>query len=52
MKQGFMMPKVTTNWKKFRSPETKFWMVSYVECLHEWQYLIVAVQHITSLIQP
>ncbi|CAK8543609.1 unnamed protein product [Lathyrus sativus] len=37
MKEGFPLPPVTIDWKKFRSPTTTFWMLGFAGCLQHWQ---------------
>ncbi|CAK8562017.1 unnamed protein product [Lathyrus sativus] len=39
MKEGFPLPPVTVNWKKFRSPAATSWMIGFAGRLQHWQQL-------------
>ncbi|CAK8533253.1 unnamed protein product [Lathyrus sativus] len=39
MKEGFPLPPVTVDWKKFRSPAATSWMIGFAGCLQHWQQL-------------
>ncbi|CAK8561903.1 unnamed protein product [Lathyrus sativus] len=39
MKEGFPLPSVTVDWKKFRSPAATSWMIGFAGRLQHWQQL-------------
>ncbi|CAK8573991.1 unnamed protein product [Lathyrus sativus] len=40
MKEGFPLPPVIVDWKKFRSPAATSWMLGFAGCLQYWQQLM------------
>jgi len=51
MKQGFPMPEVTLDWKKFCLPEATSWMAAFDGRLQQWQCLAPVVPRITGVIE-
>ncbi|CAK8567881.1 unnamed protein product [Lathyrus sativus] len=39
IKEGFSLPPVIVDWKKFHSPAATSWMLGFARCLQHWQQL-------------
>lgn len=49
MKEGFSLPEVTLNWKKFHSQIATSWMLEFEVRLQHWQLLTYVVTYNVSL---
>lgn len=48
MKEWFMFPKVTLDWKKHRSPVATSWMLGFAGRLQHWKQLTLVVPKVLA----